>query len=243
MPSTCPGCAVHFFYSIASLSGAHGEWKGFALISVLSRDCSLAIYSFKNLLVQLLVALDWNMLFWQTSWELTNSCMYTLSTYNMSFREYLWLNIGASMLLLLQQPYQSTLLNKQVQKEDNIFLYIPGIWNKFRKCFFVKKRVNKQNFHYKIYFFFARRFGSNIYNIVRWVHLHFFLHNSMVATLCLHFPPVICLCSTHHFPWSCCQMMGFSKSKEIWDSLLSKWNGVAWLIVAKEQGKKWTLLK
>lgn len=153
MPSTCPGCAVHFFYSIASLSGAHGEWKGFALISVLSRDCSLAIYSFKNLLVQLLVALDWNMLFWQTSWELTNSCMYTLSTYNMSFREYLWLNIGASMLLLLQQPYQSTLLNKQVQKEDNIFLYIPGIWNKFRKCFFVKKRVNKQNFHYKIYFF------------------------------------------------------------------------------------------
>lgn len=53
--------------------------------------------------------------------------MYTLSTYNMSFREYLWLNIGASMLLLLQQPYQSTLLNKQVQKEDNIFLYIPGI--------------------------------------------------------------------------------------------------------------------
>lgn len=73
------GCAGHCFYSIASLPGVHREGKGFGLNSVLSRDCSLAICCFKKLLVQLLVPLDWNMLFWKTSWGQTNSCMYTLS--------------------------------------------------------------------------------------------------------------------------------------------------------------------
>lgn len=85
--------------------------------------------------------------------------------------------------------------------------------------FLCKKGLVSKTSIIKCTFFYSGRLGSNVLTLFS-VYICIFLHNSMSATLCLHFPPVICLCSAHDFPG--CQKMGFSKPKEIRNSLLSK---------------------
>lgn len=87
--------------------------------------------------------------------------------------------------------------------------------------FLSEKRVKKQNVHCKTYILLPEGLAP-MYITLFSVYICIFLHISVGATLCLHFPPVIFLCSAHHFLWSCCQKIGFSKPKEIWNSLLSK---------------------
>lgn len=102
--------------------------------------------------------------------------------------------------------------------------------------FLCEKRISKQSFHYKMYIFLPEGLAPTYVTLFS-VYICIFFAQWYGATLGLRFPPVICLCSAHCFAKSCCQKIELSKLKKIWSSLLSTWNAVAWLTVAKGQWK------